>query len=161
MNDSTLMYLEMQPEDKEMIKKIKNLEDGTYITVMGSGDSWAFESAQSILKTITFERERVSKQLARNDSLMLDRINKIFDTIEKTDLQLEYIHMVDREENPSVGDFFDEFVWCSHPGCHYPAEFNYRKNLKGIPVGRDEFFGGKVGAKDIPLCYLHYIEKVK
>jgi|GEM_PF-6145872 hypothetical protein len=155
MTGSTLAYLS-EKDNEELFKKTSQLEENSQLTLMGHGDSWSFENAQTLVELLTEHKEAVIKDMGYRKKDR-DKLGKLLDIIEKSDLKLEFTNIIFRKEDIDILEGFDEFVWCSYKGCKVPAEYNFKLLENGRRKGYDEFpasFPLKEG--DIPYCQEHF-----
>lgn len=142
--------------NKDLYEAIDQIDVSSELTLMGAGDSWSFESAESIMKLLIDYKETILKDMLVNKE---DKqyLTGLFNRLEHSPPKVTFSHLVFRQEDLNVQAGFDEFVWCTYEGCDIPAEYNGKELENGNLKGRDDFLASIPLTKtDIPYCEKHF-----
>lgn len=154
-----LVYVESHGNE-ELFSDLTKLDQESTITMLGFGDSWSFENAETFIGLLVDHREQMMGNmfLGKDES----RIHHLFDQLAAYGEHLHISDIVYRAEDFDVMGGFDEFVWCTHDGCNVPAEYNMKRQKNGEPKGRDAFPASKgISEDDLPYCQQHFEQAVK
>lgn len=146
----------MEYGNEKLFDEIDQLNASSELTLMGAGDSWSFESAESIMKLLIDYKETILKDMLVNKE---DKqyLTGLFNRLEHSPPKVTFSHLVFRQEDLDVQAGFDEFVWCTYEGCDIPAEYNGKELENGTLKGRDDFLASIPLTKtDIPYCEKHF-----
>lgn len=151
-----LLYL----ESVSRISKTASLDEIYELDLMGNGNGRAFSSAQEVLEVILDHKDALIQSMGYEKKTK-EQLRKNFEIIEKSDLQLGFLHTVIRVEDCELMIGFEEFVWCSHDNCKIPAEYNYKVLATGEIQGEDDFpVDRPLTNEDTPYCERHFLERV-
>lgn len=151
-----LAYVE-EVGNGDLFANLDQIDGSSELTLMGYGDGWSFERAQTLVDLFIEHEDAVLKDMLTREQ---DRayVEDLFLKLSLSSDAVEFSQIVFREEDMDVQAGFDEFVWCSYEACDVPAEYNARRLANGDVIGRDEFPASRgIEVEDIPYCEAHFM----